>query len=102
MFLRPSNGKSRLNSLKLATILICIMLPVSCSFQGNELAKGYIEISYQLTQPEGIVPSYQTVVWLEDENGNYLMSLLVSEYLSYEVYNNPTICSDWSRGVCGF
>lgn len=63
----------------------------------KEPAKGSININYILNQVEGVEPSYQTVIWLEDLNGNYQKSFFVSEYLSYGGYNDSTICPNWSN-----
>lgn len=61
--------------------------------------KGTIEIRFHLNSAEGVEPSYQTVVWLEDEAGTYLKSFLVSEYLAYGGFNDSTICPAWSKNA---
>jgi len=97
MRIRLLNKKSHFDCLNLIVATTCIALFIGCSFQAGRAAKDFLEIHYQLDRQEGIVPSYQTVIWLEDENGNYVTSLLVSEWLSYEGYSNPTVCPDWSK-----
>lgn len=62
-------------------------------------ARGTLEIKFELYEPadKDLEPSYQTVVWLEDQNGEYLQSVFVSEYLAYGGYNDSTICTSWNR-----
>lgn len=71
----------------------------ACGPNPDEPNAGYLEIRYRLNELEDPEPSYQTVIWLEKENGEYLKSLLVSEYLAYGGYEKPEICSDWSRAA---
>jgi len=82
--------------INLLRVFILSSLLITCSSNTKEPAKGSITINYKLNQVEGVEPSYQTVVWLEDLNGNYIKSFLVSEYLSYGGYNDSTICPNWS------
>ncbi len=71
----------------------------------NAPAKDFIKISFQINEMEiatddkkgtltAAIP--QTVAWLEDENGKYVTSVLVSEWLSYGGYKRPTVCVTWS------
>jgi len=83
-------------NIKISLMSMISFLLIACSSQSNYPAKGDIIITYQLNQVEGLEPSYQTVIWLEDLNGKYINSFLVSEYLSYGGYNDSTICPDWS------
>ena len=74
--------------------------PTGCNPQHNPgKTSGLLSIFYQLNETPGVAPSYQTVIWLEDAGGNYLKSLLVSEYLSYGGHNKPDICPTWSRSA---
>jgi len=81
--------------------LCCGILLVGCYSGGNrrssESDDGFIAISYELNEVKTVVPSYQTVVWLEDADGNYLKPVMVSEYLAYGGHRKPKICSTWSR-----
>ena len=80
---------------------ILLILPVtvftmmSCSGENN-LAEGYIELTYDFNAPKTIEPSFQTVIWLENAQGKYIKSLLVSEYLSFGGYEDTLICPDWN------
>ena len=58
-------------------------------------AKGTLLISYQLNETEGVIPSYQTAIWLEDESGS-IRSLMVTQYLSFGGYKDERTCPDWS------
>jgi len=79
------------------TLVGLMFFGTGCGLESTKFAEGFLEISYQLNQPEKIEPSFQTVIWLEDQNGQYLKSLLVSEYLSFEVYDQHDICSTWTK-----
>lgn len=72
---------------------------LACGPNPNEPLEGYLEIRFRLNESKDPEPSYQTVIWLEKENGEYMKSLLVSEYLAYGGYEKPEICSDWSRAA---
>ena len=62
----------------------------------NPDPKEQIEISFTLNYTEGVIPSYQTVIWLESPD-NLIHTLLVSEWLCYSGYSDERICPDWSR-----
>jgi len=93
-----------------ALILVLVVLLVSLSPQaqatqtaepspspaGAQVA-GTVEVSFLFGSPEGVEPSYQTALWLQDEKGQYVKSLFVSEYLAYGGFNDPTICPDWIK-----
>lgn len=79
-------------------ILLCGCQPTACNPQPNPGEKGgLLAIFYQLNNVTTAAPSYQTVIWLEDADGNYVKSAMVSEYLSYGGYNKPEICPTWSQ-----
>jgi len=95
-----------MNYVKIYFLMLCCGILLSgchlenCGRSGSGSSgpsDGFIEISYELGQTPGVAPSYQTVVWLEDANGAYLKSVLVSEYLAYGGHRKPKICSTWSR-----
>jgi hypothetical protein len=46
---------------------------------------------------EGVVPSYQIAIWLEDEAGKLARTLFVSEYLALAGTSLETVCPDWVR-----
>lgn len=80
-------------------ILVCVLLLGGCDSGDKGAAGGTLTIYYELNKPEiiVIVPSYQTVVWLENENGGHVKTLFISDYLSYGGYSKSEICSDWSQ-----
>lgn len=65
----------------------------------EEPARGFLEISFQLNpaETEEFVPSYQTVIWIETPEGEYIRSLFVSEYMSYGGFMLPEVCPRWHR-----
>jgi len=73
----------------------------SCGEVKDKPGKGYIELSYKLNIPNdaGIEPSYQTTIWIENSEGKYIKSLLVSEYISYGGYSDLLMCLTWNNAV---
>lgn len=88
-------------SLAAATALTVPLFISGCSSHRDEVPLGCLEISFTLVGANDLglefEPSYQTVVWLEDEAGRIVRNLLVSEYLAYGGYEEPEICPRWSR-----
>ena len=82
-------------------ILFCISMVfiMACGESGPKPAKGSLEISFTFDKPKDVEPSYCAAIWLEDMDGNYVRSLLVTEYLSYGGYNDSTICPRWRSGA---
>lgn len=92
-------------------ILACVILLsfCGCGKEGTAKdvpAKGFIKISFQINETDIVVEGEegestvtipQTVAWLEDENGKYVKSMFVSEWLSYGGYKRPVVCVTWSR-----
>ena len=80
-------------------LLTSIVLPLPPSFAGEQPCGGTLEISFRLNSADTdeVVPSYQTVVWLETPEGEYVRSLLVSEYMSYGGFLLPEVCSRWHQ-----
>lgn len=62
-----------------------------------EPATGTLQISYAFATAQGLEPSYQIAIWLEKEDGQFVKSLFISEYLAYGGFNDPTICPEWSK-----
>ncbi len=88
----------------LSLALILLFVPLACYPQAagtvaQEVTPiaGTIEVSFVFGSPEGVQPSYQTALWLQDAKGQYIKSLFVSEYLAYGGFNDPTICPDWIK-----
>jgi hypothetical protein len=86
-------------SFILSLLLIFYLLTLfGCSRYKSPYAPGSLEIQFNFNKPAGnMEPSYQIAIWLEDLNGLYIKSLLVSEYLSYGGYNDSTICPMWRK-----
>jgi hypothetical protein len=59
-------------------------------------ASGTLAICYSINSVEGVVPSGQTVVWLEDAAGEIVSTLMVSNYLSMGGYKREGVCPAWS------
>ena len=78
-------------------IVTSIGLLLSLGSEGEEPCKGSLEISFRLNSADTdeVIPTYQTVVWLETPNGVYVRSLLVSEYMSYGGFMQPEVCPRW-------
>lgn len=77
--------------------LIPMVFMFSCSPDPSKPAKGFLEVDLTLQEVAEIQPSFQTVIWLEDDKGDYVRSLYVSEYLSYGGYHDSTICTAWIK-----
>ncbi len=90
-------------------VLVVLLVPFGCfgqaavetsqspAAQSATQVAGTLEVSFVFGSPEGVEPSYQTALWLQDEKGQYVKSLFVSEYLAYGGFNDPTICPDWIK-----
>ncbi|MBD3288303.1 DUF2271 domain-containing protein [candidate division KSB1 bacterium] len=74
-------------------ILLLSVMVVSCNKKKiiESETKGYLTINYQISDYDLL-----TVIWLEDLQNNYVKTLLVSEWLSYDGHRYPDICPDWS------
>ena len=79
---------------KLLLVVFCGLVCFGLAGCGKD--GGTVEVYFTLNEVEGVVPSYQTVVWLEDEGGAIVHSALVSEYLSMGGNNKEGVCSSWS------
>ncbi len=86
-----------MNSARLALLLFPLAL-AACRTPPVPGATGTLEIRFELlpTNDEEIVPTYQTVVWLEDERGLFLRSLFVSQYTAYGGFQHNEVCPDWN------
>ncbi len=74
-------------------ILMLSVIVVSCNKKKiiESETKGYLTINYQISDYDLL-----TVIWLEDLQHNYVKTLLVSEWLSYDGHRHTEICPDWS------
>ncbi len=91
---------------------ICLFIPgfiILFSFCEKRITKneikqndgdlGFINISYRFEQVEDPVPSYQTAVWLKDEEGHYLKPIYISEWLAYLGHQYDNICPTWNQAA---
>ena len=91
------------DALLMDFVKVCLFLSAvliactGCEPQETGVADGFLEISYQFNMPQKFEPSFQTVIWLEDQDGQYIKSLFVSDYLAYDAYDQLEICSTWSK-----
>ncbi len=72
----------------------------NCSHsEQNKPAKGTLQITWEFANSavKTVVPSYQTAIWLTNDQGEYIKSILVSEFLSYGGYHETEICGEWSK-----
>lgn len=85
---------TRFNTQIGIVILLLAVMVVSCNKKKimESETKGYLTINYQISDYDLL-----TVIWLEDLQNNYVKTLLVSEWLSYDGHRYPDICPDWSR-----
>jgi hypothetical protein len=60
-------------------------------------AGGVIEISFLFNKAEEVVPSYQIAIWLESEEGKYVKTLFVSQFLAGAGTSLEVVCPDWIK-----
>ncbi len=79
--------------------LVLLTILTGCCIFGlaAEPADGTLQISYAFSTAQGLEPSYQIAIWLEKEDGQFVRSLFISEYLAYGGFNDPTICPEWTK-----
>ena len=82
--------------------MACLILLLPCTgvivtgCADPRYAAGTLRISYRLNRVQGVVPSYQTAIWLEDEAGA-LRTLMVTPYLSSGGYADGGTCRRWAQ-----
>ncbi len=81
---------------RICCVLSGVLILAACSPEDSPWARGELTIRFQIHPIDGIDPSYQTVIWLEDDSGTHVRSLLVSEYLAFGGYTHEEICPRWS------
>ncbi len=57
---------------------------------------GNLDIDFYLHYVYDPYPTYQTVIWLDDENGDFVQSLFVSDWLARGGYNSRYVCPTWN------
>jgi len=95
------NHNKSITKIILFTLFTMIFLS-ACEKKSTEPEKepvklGLLKISYELKKISIVVPSYQTVAWLQDGDGKFFKSLFVSEWLAYGGYNYDEICPTWNK-----
>jgi len=85
--------KPRLSKL----VLFAILTGSTVLGLATDPADGTLQISYAFSTAEGLEPSYQVALWLEREDGQFVKTLFISEYLAYGGFTDPTICPEWSK-----
>lgn len=58
---------------------------------------GLLKIKFKLNPAKEITPSFQTMIWLEDEKGDFVTSLLVSDWTAYGGYKFENVCPTWNK-----
>jgi len=58
---------------------------------------GTLEITFHFNKAEEVVPSYQIAIWLESEEGEFVKTLFVSQYLAGSGILHEGICPDWVK-----
>jgi hypothetical protein len=72
-------------------------LPAQSDSVSGQPAVGILEISFLFNKAEGVVPSYQIAIWLENEEGRLVKTLFVSEYLAGPGIGLEVVCPDWVK-----
>ncbi len=82
----------------LSKLVLLAILASGCVFGfAADPAEGTLQITYTFSTAQGLEPSYQIAIWIEKEDGQFVKSLFISEYLAYGGFNDPTICPEWSK-----
>jgi hypothetical protein len=88
--------------IKYAVVIMLLIILGQCKKSTEpESAAGTLEFSFIIKDPVilGIdpLPYPSTAIWLEDKNGKYVTSLLVSQWLGTEGYEESSICPSWQQ-----
>ena len=60
----------------------------------NPYPDGHLVFTFSLNKMGETKPSYQTVIWLENQSDS-IYTLLVSEWLCYSGFDDRRVCPDW-------
>ena len=58
---------------------------------------GRLDVQYTIKKVDEITSTRQTVLWLEDEHGNFVKSLFVSDWLAWGGYSHNFVCPTWNQ-----
>lgn len=83
-------------------LLASVMLLFSCvkdmtTPEQEPVSLGLLKIKFKLNPAEEITPTFQTVIWLEDERSEFITSLLVSDWTAYGGYKFENVCPTWNE-----
>ncbi|MEN8192134.1 MAG: DUF2271 domain-containing protein [Bacteroidota bacterium] len=78
--------------MKIGINLILVLTQLSLFISCGSDFKGELSIHYELKEFD--LPS---VVWLEDADNNYLKTLMVADWLSYDGHRDSLVCPNWSQ-----
>jgi len=62
-------------------------------------AVGDLAVSFFLEYVADPYPTYQTVIWLENNDGTFVQSLFVSAWLAHGGYRSSYVCPTWARNA---
>jgi len=90
-------GLGRRSALCIA-LLAGACLPLNSAFeQPAPGTAGVLEVSYLYMPPTTIDPTYHTAMWLEDDKGQLVKTLYVSQELSSAEFKMGNVCPDWVK-----
>lgn len=84
------------------TVLLLVFLLITCKKKSTEptppenITPGTLSVSFYLNELWDPTPTRQTVIWLEDTDGNFVRSLFVSAWLAYGGYSHTEVCPLWN------
>jgi len=58
---------------------------------------GTLGVQFNFMPPGEVYPTYDTAIWLEDQSGELVKTLFVSQVLSDDEYDAGDICPDWAK-----
>lgn len=77
-------------------LVVALLIPSQC-FSTEATDSGVLEVAFVYMPPGEVYPTYDTAIWLEDESGNLVQTLFVSQVLSDTEYQSDDICPDWTK-----
>ena len=77
-------------------MLLLVSLGGCLAFVADEAGEALV-ISFELKAPQGVVPSYQTAIWVERLDNGAVTSLFVSQYLALSAGKHADVCTEWTK-----